>query len=181
MLATTGRLLGQDLHDRLAKLLAASRRGVRPLLPPHHRSSDAVPPLCSKCCCPLDEIGDEGSIIVMRCGHCYHNTCLSKSGHVAADSAKCIHCLPEDTVTQAGEFIDQKLAQKNFVQHGKPGLTLTLEQIHSVEEWFELRKSLWKEGTHICNSESPQWKMEYSPARRGTPRHTDFLYGDPYE
>ncbi|XP_046386782.1 vacuolar protein sorting-associated protein 8 homolog isoform X2 [Ischnura elegans] len=183
MLATTGRLLGQDLHDQLVKLLAASRRGVRPLIPPHYVSkSDVIPPLCSKCCSPLDEIADEGSIIVMRCGHCYHDSCLGNCLGSAAVSPKCIHCMPDNQENEESEdSATYHLTRSCSSSSGRQSGSLTLEQIHSVEMWFELRKSAWREGALICSTNAAEWSNDYSPARVGMSYSPDYSFGETYD
>ncbi|XP_071448355.1 vacuolar protein sorting-associated protein 8 homolog isoform X2 [Hetaerina americana] len=183
MLATTGRLLGQDLHDRLVRLLAASRRGIRPLVPPQCVAKwDIIPPLCSKCCCPLDEIADEGSIVVMRCGHCYHDSCVMNGVGSTVVSPKCIHCLPDGPDEDCSEeSATNHPTRSSSVSSGRQMVSLTLEQIHSVEMWFELRRSAWREGVVICKTNSAEWPIDYSPAGVGLSYSPDYSYGDTYD
>ncbi|XP_049808749.1 vacuolar protein sorting-associated protein 8 homolog [Schistocerca nitens] len=70
LLQATSRLLSSDLHQQLAKHLAAANRGMTPRLS-----------TCSMCRQMITHLRDNESVVLFRCGHAYHSDCMKDPPH----------------------------------------------------------------------------------------------------
>ncbi|XP_068082015.1 vacuolar protein sorting-associated protein 8 homolog isoform X2 [Anabrus simplex] len=117
LLQTTSRLLGTDLHHKLAKLMAESQRALSP------RSFVCV--LCRKA---LDTIKDTENCVLFKCGHFYHSSCLKSVSH-------CYRCTGSPDAARISRLPIKAVHQynSNASQGDSRGLTSTQGLLHSQE------------------------------------------------